>query len=128
MVLLPLTYSLAFLMGIFLVTPLSFLGLGVPPGAPSWGIMIAEGRGVLLNVWWLCLLPLGMVTIAVGAFLGIVLPIRRVQKCTETIDLPDTQRVPTGAMGGETMTFCTQSGSQLRNGSSFCSQCGTQIA
>ena len=90
LVLLPLTYSLAFLMGIFLVTPLSFLGLGVPPGAPSWGIMIAEGRDALLNVWWLSLLPLGMVTIAVGAFLAIALPIRRVQKQSDLFVQPDS--------------------------------------
>ncbi len=121
MVLLPVTYSLAFLMGLSLETPLSFLGLGFPPGNPSLGIMISEGRSVVLDVWWLSLLPLAMVTIAVGAFLAIVLPIRQVQKTTAITG-------PPGARGGEPMTFCTQCGSQLRMGSSFCSQCGTQIA
>ena len=80
MVLLPITYSLAFLMGLSLETPLSFLGLGFPPGNPELGIMISEGRSVLLDIWWLSLLPLGVVALASVAFLAIVLPIRPVQK------------------------------------------------
>ena len=36
---------------------LSFLGLGVPPGTPSWGAMISEGRGVLVEAPWLSLAP-----------------------------------------------------------------------
>ena len=42
---------------ILLEASLSFLGLGVPPGDPAWGIMVAEGRSVLLTVWWLSLFP-----------------------------------------------------------------------
>ena len=128
MVLLPVTYSLAFLMGMFLETPLSFLGVGVPPPEPALGSMISDGRESLASSWWISLLPLGVVALSVGAFLGIVLPIRRVQKSTELLGPLDTQRIPTAAREGETMTFCTQCGTQLRIGSSFCSQCGTQIA
>lgn len=120
MVLLPITYSLAFLMGMLLETPLTFLGLGVPPGAPALGIMISEGRNNLIDIWWLSLLPFGVVALAVVAFLAIVLPIRRIQKSTATLG-------PTGATGGETMTFCTQCGSQLRLGSSFCSHVGHSL-
>lgn len=36
---------------------LSFLGLGVPPGTPSWGAMISEGREVLRQAPWLSLAP-----------------------------------------------------------------------
>jgi peptide/nickel transport system permease protein len=36
---------------------LSFLGLGVPPGTPSWGAMISEGRNVLLEAPWVSLAP-----------------------------------------------------------------------
>jgi peptide/nickel transport system permease protein len=36
---------------------LSFLGLGVPPGTPSWGSMISEGRNVLLEAPWVSLAP-----------------------------------------------------------------------
>jgi peptide/nickel transport system permease protein len=42
---------------ILLEAALSFLGLGLPVGAPAWGIMVAEGRAVILNVWWLSLFP-----------------------------------------------------------------------
>ena len=42
---------------ILLEASLSFLGVGVPPGEPAWGIMVAEGRNNLINVWWLSLLP-----------------------------------------------------------------------
>jgi peptide/nickel transport system permease protein len=31
---------------------LSFLGLGVPPNIPSWGVMVAEGRGYVATAWW----------------------------------------------------------------------------
>ena len=36
---------------------LSFLGIGVPAPAPSWGGMLAEGRGYLGSAWWLSVLP-----------------------------------------------------------------------
>jgi len=36
---------------------LSFLGLGVPPGIPSWGSMLADGRTLLSVAWWLATLP-----------------------------------------------------------------------
>ena len=44
---------------------LSFLGLGVPPPAPSWGGMIAEGRGYLSSAWWLTAIP-GMSLLAIS--------------------------------------------------------------
>ena len=36
---------------------LSFLGLGVPPPAPSWGNIIAEGRDNAVEAWWIMLFP-----------------------------------------------------------------------
>ncbi len=42
---------------ILLESSLSFLGLGVPPPAPSWGNLIAEGRDSLLGAWWIATLP-----------------------------------------------------------------------
>jgi peptide/nickel transport system permease protein len=36
---------------------LSFLGIGVPPPAPSWGGMLAEGRNYLTTAWWLPIIP-----------------------------------------------------------------------
>jgi peptide/nickel transport system permease protein len=32
---------------------LSFLGFGVQPPTPAWGLMLAEGRGYLPIAWWL---------------------------------------------------------------------------
>lgn len=36
---------------------LGFLGLGVKPPAPEWGLMISEGRGFLFNAWWIATMP-----------------------------------------------------------------------
>lgn len=36
---------------------LSFLGIGVPPPASSWGNMLADGRNFLSTAWWLPVLP-----------------------------------------------------------------------
>jgi len=47
---------------------LSFLGLGVPPPAPSWGSMIAEGRDSLDIAPWLSFLPAGIMFLTVLAF------------------------------------------------------------
>ena len=42
---------------ILLEGTLSFLGVGVPPPQPAWGLMIAEGRGQLATAWWTVLFP-----------------------------------------------------------------------
>ncbi len=47
---------------------LSFLGLGLPPGDPAWGIMVAEGRQSLVRMWWISLFPGVVITIVVMAF------------------------------------------------------------
>lgn len=36
---------------------LSFLGVGVPPPTPSWGLMVAEGRSLIASAWWVSLFP-----------------------------------------------------------------------
>lgn len=53
---------------ILLVASLSFLGLGLKPGEPSWGIMVAEGRRVLITGWWLSLFAGIAITVVVMAF------------------------------------------------------------
>jgi len=42
---------------ILLEGSLSFLGVGVPPPNPAWGLMIADGRGFLGTAWWISLFP-----------------------------------------------------------------------
>jgi len=36
---------------------LSFLGVGVPPPTPAWGLMISDGREYLATKYWLSLFP-----------------------------------------------------------------------
>ncbi len=48
------------MLGIVIVTEaaLSFLGVGVPPHKPAWGLMLADGKkGMMAGYWWLTVLP-----------------------------------------------------------------------
>jgi peptide/nickel transport system permease protein len=36
---------------------LSYLGLGVRPPTPAWGSMIANGRNLIVEAWWISALP-----------------------------------------------------------------------
>jgi len=51
---------------------LSFLGLGVQPPIPSWGIMIADGRNYLILAPWIVMAPgiALMITVIAFNFLG----------------------------------------------------------
>ncbi|KVG64865.1 nickel transporter permease [Burkholderia pseudomultivorans] len=42
---------------ILTVAGLGFLGLGAQPPSPEWGFMVASGRNVLLDAWWVATLP-----------------------------------------------------------------------
>ena len=54
---------------ILLVASLSFLGLGLRPGEPAWGVMVAEGRDFIRgDGWWLSLFAGIVITIVVMAF------------------------------------------------------------
>jgi peptide/nickel transport system permease protein len=50
---------------ILAVTSLSFLGLGIQPPTPEWGLMIAEGRNFIFDAWWISTFP-GLAIILVG--------------------------------------------------------------
>lgn len=44
--------------GIVLITSgLGFLGLSVPPPAAEWGAMVADGRAVIFEAWWVAAIP-----------------------------------------------------------------------
>jgi peptide/nickel transport system permease protein len=48
------------MLGVVIVTEaaLSFLGIGVPPPKPAWGLMMADGKqGLMVGHWWLTVLP-----------------------------------------------------------------------
>jgi peptide/nickel transport system permease protein len=48
---------------------LSFIGLGVRPPTPEWGIMVAEGAQYILSgEWWVALFPGAMLMVAVFSF------------------------------------------------------------
>ena len=51
------TASILLAQVILMEAALAFLGLGLAPGAPAWGVMVSEGRQVLGTVWWLSLFP-----------------------------------------------------------------------
>jgi peptide/nickel transport system permease protein len=42
---------------ILTVAGLGFLGLGAQPPSPEWGFMVASGRNVLLDSWWVATIP-----------------------------------------------------------------------
>jgi len=52
---------------ILLESALSFLGLGVQPPTPSWGLMVAEARGLMFFDPWLIALPGGALFVLVLA-------------------------------------------------------------
>jgi peptide/nickel transport system permease protein len=48
------------MLGVVIVTEasLSFLGVGVPPPKPAWGLMLSDGKqGLMVGYWWLTVLP-----------------------------------------------------------------------
>jgi len=42
---------------ILLESTLSFLGAGLPRPMPAWGLMIADGRELIVTAWWVSMFP-----------------------------------------------------------------------
>ena len=59
--------SMRFSYSIFLVASLGFLGLGVQPPSPDWGLQINEGRGWLALAPWTLLFPAAAISLLVIA-------------------------------------------------------------
>ncbi|MDR1110189.1 MAG: ABC transporter permease [Deltaproteobacteria bacterium] len=57
--------SMRFSYAIFLVASLGFLGLGVQPPSPDWGMQINEARGFLSNAPWVLLCPAAAIAVLV---------------------------------------------------------------
>ncbi|HWX48518.1 MAG TPA: ABC transporter permease [Roseomonas sp.] len=54
-------------LAILLEAVLSFLGLGVPPPLPSWGLMISEGKNFMFFSAWIIAIPgLAMMVLVLG--------------------------------------------------------------
>lgn len=56
---------------ILAVTSLSFLGLGIQPPTPEWGLMIADGRQFLFDAWWIATFP-GLAIIYTGVTFALI--------------------------------------------------------
>ena len=47
---------------------LAFIGLGARPPQPDWGLMVADGRSVILDQWWVATFPGLAIFVTVLAF------------------------------------------------------------
>jgi peptide/nickel transport system permease protein len=58
---------MAFMFAVMLIieSALSFLGLGAPLNAPSWGNMLADSRQYLVNAPWMMFVPAGTIVLSV---------------------------------------------------------------
>jgi peptide/nickel transport system permease protein len=63
----PLVVALTFVFAYAVLTEavLSFLGVGTPPPAPSWGGIVAEGRNYMRDAPWIVLIPGGVLALTV---------------------------------------------------------------
>jgi peptide/nickel transport system permease protein len=57
--------ALRFSYAIFLVASLGFLGVGVQPPSPNWGLMVKEARDFVNQVPWALYFPAGAISILV---------------------------------------------------------------
>src|SRR4051794_1012470 len=56
------------MLGVVIITEatLSFLGVGVPPPQPAWGLMLSDGKqGLMVGYWWLTVMPGGCIVLMV---------------------------------------------------------------
>lgn len=60
--------TLSFAFAILAEAALSFLGLGVEPDTPSWGIMLRDGKSRMELAWWVAVFPGVAISFAVLAF------------------------------------------------------------
>lgn len=42
---------------ILLEATLSFLGAGIPKPTPAWGLMVSDGRELIVEAWWVAMFP-----------------------------------------------------------------------
>ncbi len=57
--------SLRFAYAIFLVASLGFLGIGVQPPSPDWGLQVAAARNYWSTAWWMLFFPCAAIAILV---------------------------------------------------------------
>jgi peptide/nickel transport system permease protein len=62
-------FCLRFAYALLLISSLGFLGFGVQPPAPDWGLMISEARGLVMIAPWIVLFPalaIGIIVVAIN--------------------------------------------------------------
>jgi peptide/nickel transport system permease protein len=80
------TYAVAdVLFMVSLIAALPFLGAGIQPPTPEWGGMMYEGRGVLLQAWWISLTTVGVVMV-LG--IGVMLVVDSLVSNSRRVHLP----------------------------------------
>jgi peptide/nickel transport system permease protein len=57
--------ALRFSYAIFLVASLGFLGVGVQPPSPDWGLMVKEARTFVRQIPWALYFPAGAIAVVV---------------------------------------------------------------
>lgn len=57
--------ALRFSYAIFLVASLGFLGVGVQPPSPDWGLMVKEARAIVTQAPWALYFPAGAIAVVV---------------------------------------------------------------
>lgn len=60
--------SVTFALSVVIEASLSYLGLGTQPPNPSWGLMLKDARGYLLNAPWLAIYPGVAIALTVLSF------------------------------------------------------------
>jgi peptide/nickel transport system permease protein len=61
-------FALRITYGVLFVAALNFLGLGIQPPNPDWGVMIAEAKGIMaLNPWALFVPAAGIATLSIAS-------------------------------------------------------------
>jgi len=57
--------SMRFSYALFLVASLGFLGMGVQPPSPDWGLMVGEARNYLSRAMWAFIAPASAIAILI---------------------------------------------------------------
>lgn len=57
--------TFSFRMAVGMMSTLSFLGVGLQPPTPTWGLLIAEGQPYFMQAWWTVVFPTAVLAFAV---------------------------------------------------------------
>ena len=93
--LIPMSFSMTLLVGLFTECLLSYFGFRMPPPTPTLGTIIEQSRIYILELWWISGFPLGITLAAVGAFLSIVIPATRTLKTIPVASITQRKAIAT---------------------------------